>query len=64
MLMVFGEFIIGPFVRLSLNTKIVNEVFEFEGGEVEEEDLTNNQEIFDLYQEENVHLHPLNKSPE
>lgn len=42
MLMVFGEFLIGPFVRLSLNTKIVNEVFEFEGGETEEDEITNN----------------------
>lgn len=31
MLMMIGEFITRPFVRLSLNTKIVNEVFEFEG---------------------------------
>lgn len=58
MLMVIGEFMIGPFVRLSLNTKIVNEVFEFEGGEFEEEEIANKQEIFDLYQEENLHLHP------
>jgi len=36
MLTVLGEFFTRPFVRLSLNTKIVNEVFDFEGGELEE----------------------------
>lgn len=35
MLMIMGEFITKPFVRLSLSIKIVNEVFDFEGGEAE-----------------------------
>lgn len=32
MLTILGEFVTRPFVRLSLNIKIINEVFEFEGG--------------------------------
>ncbi|EAS03086.2 transmembrane protein, putative (macronuclear) [Tetrahymena thermophila SB210] len=35
MLMILGEFVTRPFVRLSLSIKIVNEVFDFEGGESE-----------------------------
>lgn len=45
-----GSFFTRPFVRLSLNTKIVNEVFDFEGGELIEEQ---NNEII-IENEENI----------
>lgn len=41
MVAVMGEFFTRPFVRLSLNTKIINEIFDFEG-----EDLDENSEEF------------------
>lgn len=31
MVAVLGEFFTRPFVQLSLNTKMINEVFDFEG---------------------------------
>lgn len=51
MLMMIGAFLTRPFVRLSLNTKIVNEVFEFEGL-----DGIDSSEFLDLKSEEEVEI--------
>ncbi|KAL4493486.1 hypothetical protein ABPG72_007494 [Tetrahymena utriculariae] len=48
MLMILGEFVTRPFVRLSLSIKIVNEVFDFEGGESEGDstDILSYEELY------------------
>ena len=58
-LTMLGEFITRPFARLSLNTKIVNEVFDFEGGDANEgsNDLISMEELqheFHLDEDNNV----------
>ena len=47
MLTMLGEFVTRPFARLSLNTKIVNEVFDFEGGDANDgsNDLISMEEL-------------------
>jgi len=54
-----GEFITRPFARLSLNTKIVNDIFDFEGGDANEgsNDLISMEELqheFHLDEDNNV----------